>query len=257
MSSYNELTNTLFSRKGDRLELNMETAGRRLRGGNTTMKAVLDLASRGNRINARQRKGAEHVFSRTISGRSANGWAISAAIALESHTSNSIKPIVAELRPQGSGQRRRMVVGGRIYYDINSDTEVEYLAKAVFEATDIFSGSRLTWEQDSRIISALVYGLFTRPRMADWVAVDITEGSSVEASPRCISTEVLAGIRRREAAKERQDAEEAAKAQKIRARQEKFLAWTRTFIPIAQAEAKREAGWAALLEAEVPDNWDD
>ena len=253
----NELTTTLFGRRGAMHEINADTLTRRQRGGHTNEKIVLDNAVRRNSITQRQRKCIEVVFGNTIRGRGT--WSISAADSLEKSTKNSQRPIVAELRPQGSGIRTRMVIGGRIYFDISTKTDTEYLAKSVFEGTDVFRNSKLNWndQADKAVIIALVVGLFTRPRMASWIRVDITEGSTTEASPRCISERALGELRAREAQKARLLEEEASQQIARMAKKAKFVAWASTFVPIARAEASREAGWSALLEEEVPDNWDD
>ena len=91
------------------------------------------------------------------------------------------KPIVAEVRSNN-------VLSGRIYYDCNTEQDIHYLAKVVFESTSLFQNTThgkktnkklkpLDIEKDIDIIKAIVYGLFTRPRMTCTVKVDITEGA--------------------------------------------------------------------------------
>lgn len=257
MNNDQTLINAIFGPRGSRTEINTDTVSRRQRGGTTNQEIVLSGAVRYNRITSRQKKAIETVFASTIAGKSA--WSIATARALQTHSASMERPIVAELRPQGSGAHTRMVYGGRIYFDVNTAGDLAYLAKSVYDATDIFKSSKLVWTDasDQAVIKALVAGLFTRPRMSSWIRVDITEGSSTEASPRCISERALVELRAREAAKARKQQEDL-EAKAVRAeKQTKFVNWARTFVPIAQAEAKREAGWAALLEEEVPDNWDD
>ena len=189
MNGSKSLCNTIFGTRGSRLEINMNTAGRRESSGLRRYEIVVDNARRYGKLTPQQKTAVIDVFEKTICSRSGNLWSVSVASALMKHSNGSI---VGEVRMQGSKNYRRKMLSGRIYFDVNSDDALEKLAHAIYLATDLFKPTNkrpLSWldTKEKALIKAIVLGLYTRPHMADWIPVDIQEGCHVEASQRCIS----------------------------------------------------------------------
>lgn len=252
------LCNAIFGTRGSRLEINMNSAGKRETGGSRRYEIVVENARRYGKLTSHQKSAVIDVFQKTICSRPGNLWSVSVASALMKHTNSTI---VGELRSQGGKNHRRKMLSGRIYFDVNSDGDLENLAHAIYLATDLFKPTNkrpLSWTdvKDKALIKAIVFGLYTRPHMADWIPVDIQEGCHVEAAPRCISASKLEEIKQKQAAVEAQEKmrliQLAAQAEKTK----KFMKWARGFIIAAKAQAEIDAAWVRN-EEDIPDNWDD
>jgi hypothetical protein len=258
MNTSKTLCNAIFGKRGSRLEIDMNTAGKRESGGLRRYEIVLGNASRYGKLTPQQKTAVIDVFEKTICSRPGNLWSVSVASALMKHSNGAI---VGEIRLQGSKNYRNKMLSGRIYFDVNNDNGLEKLAHAIYLSTNIFKPMNkrpLSWSdaKDKALIKAIVLGLYTRPYMADWIPVDIQEGCHVEASPRCISEIKLKELRFKK--------EEQEKIKKIRLlekaylakRKEKFLKWACSFIIEAKVQNEKDIAWAKLCE-DVPDNWDD
>ena len=257
MNSTYRLCDAIFGSRGSRLEVDMNAAGKRERSGMKRYELVLDNARRRGSITAKQKKAITEIFSATIAGRIGSLWSTGIASSIDKYTRNSEKPIVAELRVQGGAGHRRKIYSGRIYFDCKDESSLEYLSRVVFEGTDLIKKSGLQWTDasDRAVIKAVVAGLFTRPRMADWIAVDVQEGANVEASPRCISESKLREIQHKEKAVAAEQARLAEIERTNQLRRHRFIVWARKFIQDSKIEKEKNEKWDQLAE-EVVDDWE-
>lgn len=227
------LCNALFGTRHTKWEINASNAHQKVRDG-YMRDFTLKQAVRTRKITQHQANWVTQVWLQTICYTHSN-WSTSVATAIHKHSATLRKHIVAELRTQGSKQYSRKVVSGCVYYDCSSESALEYLAKIVYDSTCLFKTQiknknlkPLSFEEtnDRAVIKALVYGLFTRPRMCAWIKTDIQDGAIVDASPRCISESTWHEIQRRqELYSIQQNAEMVRKQNRA-----KFMTWAHGFI---------------------------
>ena len=257
MTSY--LCDTIYGKRNSQWEVNAGNFRSKVRGG-FRHELILQQAIKNRKISSYHASWVSIVWQKTLSKQNAN-WSDHVARSIETYTKKTNKPIVAEVRSNN-------VLSGRIYYDCNTEQDIHYLAKVVFESTSLFQNTShgkktnkklkpLDIEKDIDIIKAIVYGLFTRPRMTCTVKVDITEGAITENSPRCVSEDSLRKLQMEQIQKNKQKAEliharaEHAKTNAIR--RQNFIRWVHSFIEHV-AEEKRISN--SLAEMEGVDDWE-
>lgn len=259
MNMTSSLCDTIYGKRNTQWEVNAGNFRSKVRGG-FRHELILQQAIKNRKISSHQASWVSTVWQKTLSNQNAN-WSDHVARSIETYTKKTDKPIVAEVRSNN-------VLSGRIYYDCDTEQDIHYLAKVVFEATSLFQNTThgkktnkklkpLDIEKDIDIIKAIVYGLFTRPRMSCSVKVDITEGAVTENSPRCVSEDSLRKIQMEQIQKNKQQAEiiqaraEHAKAKAVQ--RQKFVLWAHSFIEHV-AEEKRISN--SLAEMEGADDWE-
>lgn len=256
-SSIANTCNAIYGVRSSKYEINMNEATKRLKSGKLSYEHSLDNCQRNGKITNKQKNAIQEIFKKTIGGRIGSLWSVSAAAAIHEYSHTTTTPIVGEIRYQGAKNYKRRMFSGRIYFDVSSDERLELLSKMIYEATDLFktNKNKLIWNDsnDRYLIKAIVLGLYTRPRMADWISVDIQEGGCVEASPRCISESKLKELKEKEKLEEKRNQEKKEQEKRKKIQKEKFRIWVKLFI----VHAKQEKSWEDLKNQDVPDNWDD
>jgi hypothetical protein len=248
-----QLSNIIFYSK-PLGEVSMATAGKRARGGELLRTLVLKHAVRTRKITQHQANWVEEVWGNTI-GQRTGQWSVSAARTMSAHTANQRKPIFAEARSNGKGHT------GRIYFDCDSEDDIETLAQVVFESTSIFQSfgkgkkkvAPLVFEKDKQIIKAIVYGLFMRPRMAGYIKTDIEDGLTIEPAPRCISENALRTIRLLQVRKQEEAGKRRDDARKRQRTQARFMRWASAFVQHANKQREFDAQLANMAEV---DDWE-
>ena len=259
MNMTSSLCDTIYGKRNSQWEVNAGNFRSKVRGG-FRHELILQQAIKNRKISSHQASWISIVWRNTLFNDRSN-WSDSVVAAIAMYTKKTNKPIIAERR---SNNR----LSGRIYYDFNTEQDIHYFAKVVFEATSLFkistSGKKsnkkinpLDIDKDIDIIKAIVYGLFTRPRMCCSVKVDIIDGAITENSPRCISEDSLRKLQMEQIQKNKQQADliqaraEYAKAKAVQ--RQKFVLWAHSFIEHV-AEEKRISN--SLAEMEGADDWE-
>lgn len=247
MANTKTLSNNIYYNRNHG-EISMATANKRIRGGELIRSIILKQAVRMRQITSHQALWVEVVWGNTIAQRNGQ-WSISAARNIQKHTAALAKPIFAETR----GRR----LSGRIYYDCADEGAIEYLAHAAFQATSLFQSfgttshlKPLQFEKDKQIIKAIVYGLFTRPRMAGYIKTSVEEGLTIEPAPRCASEDLLRDIQLRQHNAQRVIHEEAIAHQRAVSLFKRilpaFIAYSNTQKQITQMATVDD--WESLCE---------
>lgn len=266
------LCESIFGKRNTKWEVNASTFHDRPRGMKHYMhEMVLKQAITKGKITKHQSDWVSAVWNKTLSNGRTN-WSTNIASSIELYTKTQEKPIIAELRSQGQGKHARTVPSGCVYYDCKSEEDIAYLTKVIYDSTSLFTEQckrkknkkikplDINDPSDFIVLKAIVYGLFTRPRMCCWIKTDIIDGAITENTPRCISEDTLRKIQLNKHEKHQQEnamiqrriLEQKAKA----VQRSKFLTWSRSFIT-HMCEEKRIIDSLKTINGENVENWED
>lgn len=152
---------------------------------------------RNRKINQKQANWIISVWNKTIRNNTSN-WSVNIADSIEKYTKNSLKPIVAEKKQLGVKGFTKNSLSGCLYYNCKTEEEIEYLTNVIYHCTTLFTTYfkknnnikllplDFNDPNEKKVLKAIVYGLFTRPRMCSSIKTDIIDGAITENSPRCI-----------------------------------------------------------------------
>ena len=259
MNMTSSLCDTIYGKRNSQWEVNADNFRSKVRGG-FRHELILKQAIKNRKISSHQAHWVSIVWKNTLVN-SISNWSETVASCIEIYTKKINKPIIVE---RYSNHR----LSGRIYYDFNTEQDIHDFAKVVFEGTSLFKNREcgrktnkkinpLDINKDIDIIKAIVYGLFTRPRMCCSVKVHINDGAITENKPRCISEDMLRKLQMEEIQKNKQQAELIrARAEYVKAKavqRQKFVLWAHSFIEHV-AEEKRISN--SLAEMEGADDWE-
>lgn len=266
------LCESIFGKRSTKWEVNASTFHDRPRGTKHYIhEMVLKQAISKRKITKHQSDWVSEVWNKTLSNGKTN-WSSSIACSIEIYTKTQDKPIIAERRAQGQGKHTRMVHSGCVYYDCKSEEDIAYLTKVIYHSTSLLTVQSkrkkikkikpldINNPSDFNVLKAIVYGIFTRPRMCCWTKTDIIDGAITENTPRCISEDTLRKIQINKHEKNEQEnamIQTRIMEQKVKAVQRsKFLTWSRSFIT-HMCEEKRIIDSLETINGENVENWED
>lgn len=265
------LCDSIFGKRRSKWEVNAVSFTHRLGKTNTYKRHnVLKQALNKGKITKHQFDWIDCVWNKTLSNNTSN-WSMSIAESLKKHTKNMENPIIVELRSQGSSKYAKIIISGCIYYDCSSEDKIDYLTLMIYNSTSLFTHSfhknkkklnplNINNPSDRAVLKAIVYGLFTRPRMCSWMKSDIYDGVTIEDSPRCISEDTLRKkIHINKLKLNQQNAiiqQQSLRKKQIRIRREKFKNWASSFICQVSYE-KRLESTLSNMQGNHDQSWDE